>query len=258
MNIYQILHIASGKSYVGKNAHEDPKHRWKDHQWEAFNPKCSVYNTHFHRAIRKYGPEAFLFSSLTTIESLEELAALETHFIKELKTNDPRYGYNSTTGGEAMSYNETARKNMSEAQKRIWANSPERKKATGERARETVGFCIRDRKGEKNSFFGKTHSKKTREIISNKKQGVPHSGGPKIAQAMKEVWQDPEKHKQHSQFMKDKWQDPAFQKKQKTLFASEEFRQKCGRRNKPNDKEKSRLRTIKGWETRRRNIAKRQ
>jgi group I intron endonuclease len=227
VNIYRILHIASGKSYVGKNAHEDPEHRWKDHQWEAFNPRCSVYNTHFHRAIRKYGPEAFSFSSLTTTESLEDLAALEMSFIKDLKTNDPRYGYNSTTGGEAIEYNEIAREHMSDAQIKVWANSPERKKVTGERARKTVGFCIKDRTGEKNPFFGKTHSKKTKKAISNKKRGVPHAGGQKIAQAMKEVWKDPEQIKQRSQAMKDKWKDPEFRKKQLELFASEGFKEKC-------------------------------
>ncbi len=159
-NEYLLQHIVSGKRYIGKNAHPDPEHRWKDHQQEAFNPKSSVYHTHFHRALRKYGVDAFQFSSLTFTKSLEQLAELEMAFIKEFRANNPRFGYNSTTGGESILFNNTARRHMSAAQKKVWSLSPKRKIRLSEsRKGEKTNLFGIDRKGPNNPFFGKKHRK---------------------------------------------------------------------------------------------------
>ena len=229
MNIYRITHIASGKSYVGKNTRQDPKHRWKDHQQEAVNSKCDTYNTHFHRAVRKHGPAAFEFSSLAFTDSPEELALLETKFIKELKTDDPKCGYNSSTGGETVSYNKTARKNMSEAAKRTWANSPDRKEALSRRASgENSNFFGEDHSGEKNGFFGKRHSSLSRKRISKGREGKGTGPKPLMIEAQKRAWSDdPQRKKTQSRQSKSRWSNPEFRERMKKLFASEDFRRKC-------------------------------
>jgi len=157
LNVYRVQHVASGKNYIGKNSHSDPEHRWKDHQKEAFNPRCSMYNSHFYRALRKYGPEAFEFSSLIFTNTLETLAELESENIRQFRSNDPAFGFNSSTGGEAVSYNAIARKHMSEAQKKIWDSSPQRKLDMARRGEECNLFGV-NRIGENNPFFGQKHS----------------------------------------------------------------------------------------------------
>jgi hypothetical protein len=228
VNIYQIQHVDSGKSYIGKNAHPDVEHRWEDHKWEAFNPRCSVYNTHFHRAIRKYGVDAFRFSSLATAPSLEKLAALETEFILKLGTNNHQLGFNSTTGGEAAFYNEVARKNMSDAQKLVWANSPKRREAMSKRVSGN-NFGI-DRRGSKNPFFGKEHIKVSLELMSANRKGKGIGPKPLISKGGKRAWErNPKRREEQSLRTRAMWADPIFREKMRILHHSDEFRQKCNR-----------------------------
>lgn len=229
MNIYKILHTASGRSYIGKNTNKDPEFRWKRHQRRAFQPRYSTYDSYFHRAIRKYSPEAFLFSSLASTESKEELSSLETKFILELKTNEPEHGFNSTTGGEAVIYSPTARKNMSDAQKWIWANSPERRKEVSRRSSgENNNFFGTDHSGSNNGFFGKKHTVESLKHMSESRTGIKLGPQPQKSEREKRAWErDPERRKRQGDMARKRWSNPDFRKRMGRLFASKEFRESC-------------------------------
>ena len=90
----------SGKRYIGQTIRE--KQRKYDHKI-----KTSKYKTHFGQAIRKYGYENFEYKVLVKFnpcidqEKLKRvLDKLEQRYIKLYKTNDPKFGYNLTKGGD--------------------------------------------------------------------------------------------------------------------------------------------------------------
>lgn len=93
----------TNKCYIGQTT-QDYKRRWADHWKESNNSKSVGYNFHFHKALRKYGKDAFKWKILTTIEaeSLDELQCklddLEVKYIQEYDSYNN--GYNSTLGGE--------------------------------------------------------------------------------------------------------------------------------------------------------------
>lgn len=93
MLIYLLFCLLSGKAYVGQTIHT-LDWRWKQHCYEA-KRGCEF---HLHRAIRKYGADAFERKILATASTIDELNALEEHYIASQNTLVPN-GYNLTTGG---------------------------------------------------------------------------------------------------------------------------------------------------------------
>ena len=87
----------------------------------------------FNNAIEKYGWDNFEHIILESNLTREEACLKEKYYISMYKSNvnryhDPTYGYNPTDGGE--------------------------------------GFCGVDRRGERNSFFGKHHTEEAKRKIS--------------------------------------------------------------------------------------------
>jgi len=117
----------NGKIYIGQTTNE--KKRKKAHKNISYNPKIKDYDTHFHRAIRKYGFDSFKYEVLFwTISKSEEnmkvvLDTLEKFYIHKYNTFDPRFGYNMIKGGDGQ-----------------------------------TGMA-----GEKNPFYGHKHSEETRK-----------------------------------------------------------------------------------------------
>lgn len=99
MQVYVATNDYNGKLYVGKT--EGPlKKRMGEHK-RAARARTRIADSVFHRAIAKYGIGAFSVIVLGTASTPEELAELEKHFIRVLKTKVP-YGYNLTDGGEGL------------------------------------------------------------------------------------------------------------------------------------------------------------
>ena len=87
------IHISpSNKYYVGITS-QKPKSRWK-------SGKGYKYNTHFYRAIEKYGWNNFQHEIIAENLTKDEACCFEKILIKELKANDYHYGYNLCSGGE--------------------------------------------------------------------------------------------------------------------------------------------------------------
>lgn len=114
--------------------------RWYNHVKAA----KSSSRLPIHCAIRKYGAEAFDKSQLSSASDLEELDALECHFIAQCNSITPN-GYNRTTGGKGFNgrHTEESRRKMRQshlgkkqspiavqkqrdAVKALWQSEPER------------------------------------------------------------------------------------------------------------------------------------
>ena len=94
--IYKITNKYNNKSYIGQTR-RNLEVRLKEHYRDAYRPKSGMYDSLFHRAIRKYGREAFE-SSILEFCNDEELNNKEQYWIKYYTTFP--YGYNMNYGGD--------------------------------------------------------------------------------------------------------------------------------------------------------------
>jgi len=95
VGVYCIRNIINNKHYIGQSI--DIHKRWKDHIYKNNN---SV----IHRAIQKYGKDAFEFTILRICKQNNNIAHVlmdvyEKHFIAMHRSDDKAYGYNVTSGG---------------------------------------------------------------------------------------------------------------------------------------------------------------
>ena len=111
---YVYVHVCpNGKRYVGVTTKVKPEYRWQGGNGYR-------YNKHFYSAILKHGWDNFEHE-VFEVESEEEMYRKEVELISFYHSNDPKFGYNNSVGGEksALGYkhSEEARKKMSEALK---------------------------------------------------------------------------------------------------------------------------------------------
>jgi group I intron endonuclease len=94
MLIYKATNKSNGKIYIGQTKHTLQK-RKRQHEISAKNKST---NTIFHKAIRKYGIDGFMWEILEKNVSYHDLDKLENEYIM---SNNTLYGngYNMTTGG---------------------------------------------------------------------------------------------------------------------------------------------------------------
>ena len=101
--IYCYTNKINGHKYVGKT--NNLERRKREHKSNANNPLSKEYNYLFHRKLREYGEENFIFSILQKLEDSEDINKAECFWIEQLKTfvGDNQGGYNLTRGGEEFS-----------------------------------------------------------------------------------------------------------------------------------------------------------
>lgn len=96
MLIYRAINIVNGKSYIGKT--EKSLDIRRDQHLLAVKQKSKFA---FHRAIAKYGEDAFEWHVCETCKRSEDLAAKEKEYI-QLYESFGKNGYNMTAGGEGQ------------------------------------------------------------------------------------------------------------------------------------------------------------
>lgn len=97
IGIYKIVNQLNNKVYIGQSINIEQ--RFKHHIWEAFNEKHVQYNYFISRAIRKYGIDNFKLEIIEECEE-EKLNEKEIYWINFYKSNNSKYGYNMTQGGD--------------------------------------------------------------------------------------------------------------------------------------------------------------
>jgi len=93
--IYKITNIINNKIYIGYTSQKLQK-RLYQHKWEAEN-RCSTY---LHKAIVHYGKEVFKMESIYELKETDDWQEKEKYFIKLYQSNNSKFGYNLTNGGE--------------------------------------------------------------------------------------------------------------------------------------------------------------
>jgi len=116
--IYKVTNIVNNKVYIGFDS------RWpqrqKDHKKVSFNSNSKDYNLYFHRAIRKYGKENFIWEIIyQSKDGYHTLNIMEPYFIKEYDSFS-KNGYNLSNGGRGtlgFKHSDETKENWSKTRK---------------------------------------------------------------------------------------------------------------------------------------------
>ena len=108
--VYMHINKANNKKYVGITHYKNPQKRW-------LKGKGYMNNPHFSKAIIKYGWDNFDHVIIAEGLSKEEACLVERLMIQSNRTQDRRYGYNITDGGEFFKHSEESKHRMSENRK---------------------------------------------------------------------------------------------------------------------------------------------
>ena len=148
--IYIITNTVNAKQYVGIAA--DLERRWKRH-------RNANEGQLIHKAIKKYGVDAFVFTHVADAFDAESAKIIERMLIAEHNTKMP-HGYNMTDGGDGtmgMAKTEEHKQKLRESNKKTYENKELRKK---------IGEAIsKAKKGKPSPIKGK----------SNGRKGIPQS-----------------------------------------------------------------------------------
>lgn len=113
---YKITNNVNGKVYIGK-CKGNPHERWTRHVSDAKRGASFL----LHKAIRKYGRDAFTLNVINQHETENQVVADEKQLIAEFQTNIYKFptgnGYNLTDGGEGAAgrvVKETTRQKISQ------------------------------------------------------------------------------------------------------------------------------------------------
>jgi len=158
--IYCATNSVNGKQYVGQTT-SSLIERWRHHRyWASIGSPCFI-----HRAIAKYGGNAFSLQILAETSSQNDANEKESFFIAKLNTVAPN-GYNLTAGGERTEMSVEIRKKISETllRRRI-SHSPEARRKMSE-AHSGLLCSKETRKKISRTLSGRTLSAETRKKMS--------------------------------------------------------------------------------------------
>jgi len=142
--IYKLT-SPSNKCYIGQST--NITQRFDYYKKKRCKEQPAIYN-----ALNKYGPEHFKYEIIEQCENdIDILDKLEKHYIE--KYDSIKTGYNCNDGGRVHNFSDATRKKLSDSIKASFAEGR------------------RSHKGDKNNFFGKHHSQKTKNLIRNKLTG---------------------------------------------------------------------------------------
>jgi group I intron endonuclease len=142
----------NGKKYIGITSQE-PQKRWAN--------GCGYYtNKHFNNAIKKYGWNNFEHQVITTNQPFQHACNIERYLIKAYNSNNSKYGYNISSGGECGA---SGRKLSDETKRKLRITHLGK-----HHTQETKLKLSKMRQGELNNFYGKHHTEQTRKIMSEK------------------------------------------------------------------------------------------
>lgn len=97
IGIYKITNLVNGKVYIGCSSWNIKK-RWTFHKQELKNDRH--INKHLQKSYNKYGRTNFRFEIIELCDK-EIVPEREKYWINFYISNDYRYGYNKTVGGDS-------------------------------------------------------------------------------------------------------------------------------------------------------------
>ena len=157
--VYKITNKVTNKIYIGIT-NQGSGARYRHHWYEARTGEPAP----IHKSMAKYGEDNFTLEVIDFAENAEELKEKEKYYIKFFNSKDRKIGYNLTDGGDGS----LGRIPSEETREKI------RKAHIGMKVPYKSRSHI-NTKGEKNPFYGRTHTEETRNRISKANTGRKHT-----------------------------------------------------------------------------------
>jgi hypothetical protein len=163
----------SNKVYIGITC-KKPEERWRK------DGKGYSGNTYFYRAIQKYGWDRFQHQILFEGLSKDEACKKEIEFIKFHHSDDRKYGYNLSSGGESGASgcirSEETKEKLSESMKGRTFSEEHKRKLSEAGRRRKGGPLSEERKRKisealKGKALSEEHKRKMSEAKKGKKRG---------------------------------------------------------------------------------------
>lgn len=173
----------SNKIYIGITG-TSTNQRWNNGKGYAKHP-------YFYNAIKKYGwdniTHEILFDNLTK----EDACIKEKELIKFYNSNNPKYGYNMTSGGEMCTWNELARNNLAKSklghitseQTKLKISNSEKGKIVSEESKQKMSVSQRNKVTSQGTIdnlrlmaqnrIGTHRTEETKQKISKALKGHP-------------------------------------------------------------------------------------
>ena len=147
--IYKVTNSVNGKIYIGQTVYSLKRRKGNHYSSAKRAQHNDRYRNHFINALLYYNKKDFKWEVIDTAVSKEGLNKKEIYWIKEFNTFE--IGYNSTTGGDSVLLHRRVKDKISKKAK------------------------LRNMGGERNPFYGKKHTKKTRTAIKRKRKFQEYS-----------------------------------------------------------------------------------
>lgn len=112
VGVYKIINLLNNKVYIGKSLKLE--YRWKQHLWRLKNK--THFNKHLQAAYNKYTNIYFWFEILEYC-SKENTSEREMFYISKYQSDNPKFGYNKTRGGEGLKATEEIKQKISNSLK---------------------------------------------------------------------------------------------------------------------------------------------
>lgn len=173
--VYIHINKTNGKKYIGITK-QSTKTRW---QYGNGYKSC----THFGKAIKKYGWNNFEHIIYAKNLTQENACELEVKLISKFQSTNPKFGYNSTFGGqsnirtpeitEKIRKANTGKRLSKETRKKI--SESHKGKTLSTKTRQKLSKALKGKlAGKNNPNYGKPVSNETRQKISLANRGENH------------------------------------------------------------------------------------
>lgn len=159
--IYKITNKINNNSYIGSS--KNIEKRWNKHIRNSNNPNSKEYEYPIYRAIRKYKINNFSFEIIEALQTDDQSILLEREqYYYDLYSPE----YNQMRPDFVPTYNPSEEERKERSIKYSGDGNPFYGKTHSKETKEKLSKYAKARIGELNPFYGKHHSSETKEKLA--------------------------------------------------------------------------------------------
>lgn len=209
--IYCITHKETERVYIGQTV-SSVAQRWASHKSQSV---CVL----LHRAIVRYGADAFSVEQIDRADNKSELDDLEAFYISAFGSTNRANGFNLRGGGSFGKHSDESKAKMSVAVRKAYENPEFRAKLSAVRTgkKRTKEYC--ERASQRMIGTQLTEGAKQKIAAAVKTAWTTDGYKEKVAKAQKEARKDLGYLDRVSENTKTQWQDPEQREKLKAAQA---------------------------------------